>query len=300
MNFNEFKEAAIKEMTLSTKEVKSSIKKIRQQVKSYVKNNNIKSLVVGVSGGLDSAVICALLQEKYTGVPLLGMSIPLSSSENHKEKARWVGEQYCTKFQEMDAWDNDNHDTGMTVYDQVFYAVSTTDRIATKAGFRNFDEGILQGNIKARLRMISLYDLARKTRGIVVSTDNYSELWLGFWTLHGDVGDLSPIQYIEKGIEEPQFARELKIREDIITQKPSDGLNVISENDSDEDHIGMSYQDLGPVIYGYEKRLSPALNKAFSKIKDERIDEVIKRHKGTQFKRNGVVELKRSEIGLRG
>ena len=152
MNFQKLVEE-IGEITNPSFKAKGMAALIRKEVKNYVESNGIKSLVVGISGGLDSAVVAALCQEEYTGVPLIGVSIPMSSTNAHKEQAQWVGDNYCTAFEEFNGWDNND----------LFGVIEGTDNIANKAGFKseNFPKDILQGNMKARLRMITHYDLAR-------------------------------------------------------------------------------------------------------------------------------------------
>ena len=233
---------------------------IRSKVRDYVRENNIKSLVMGVSGGLDSACVAALCQEKYTGVPLIGISIPMSSTNAHKEQAQWVGENYCTVFEEFDGWDaeffesdeSQAYNCPSTMYGNVFETLSRTNGLAEKAGFKieNFPAPVLQGNAKARLRMMTIYDLARKTNGLVLSTDNLSEFQMGFWTICGDVGDFGPIQNVGKGFELPTIASALGVREDIITQAPSDGL-MVTEDNTDEAQLGASYKEVDAIMYCY-------------------------------------------------
>jgi len=294
----EFVEEAGKIMTPDNIRVEESIKKMRKKVRDYVKTSGLKSLEIGISGGLDSAVVAAICQEKYTGVPLIGISIPLSSSNEHKEMAEWVGKKYCNAFREINSWEEDFF--GSTPHESVNFAVNEVDIVAEQAGFdpKTFDYHVTQGNIKARLRMITLYDLARKTNGCVLSTDNYSELWTGFFTLHGDHNDLGVIQYIEKYWEERPIAKALGIREDIINQAPSDGLGVTEDN-TDEAQLGISYKELGPVIFGYEKRLPDFLIEKYEKIKDiERVKNVIKRHENALFKINWPHFISREDIGF--
>ena len=243
--------------------VRSVIKNIRQITKEYVKKNKLKALVIGVSGGLDSAVVAALCQEKYTGVPLIGISIPLSSTNAHMEQAEWVGKQYCSVFEEFSEWeenyysretmDKENFEA-IPFYEKTFEVIEKTDDIAKKAGFevKEFPKNILKGNMKARLRMMTLYDLARKVNGMVLSTDNRSEFFAGFWTICGDVGDFGPIQNIGKGFELPAIAKILGVREDIIKQKPSDGL-MVTEDNTDEAQLGATYKELDTITSIYVK-----------------------------------------------
>lgn len=271
------------------------IANIRKQVREYVESNKIKSLVLGVSGGLDSACVAALCQEKYTGVPLIGISIPMSSTNAHKEQARWVGENYCTSFEEFDGWDKNG----------LFEILEKTDGIAAKAGFdvTMFPKAILQGNLKARLRMITLYDMARKTNGLVLSTDNLSELQMGFWTICGDVGDYGPIQNVGKGFELPVIAAGLGVREDIITQPPSDGL-MVTEDNTDEAQLGASYKEVDVIMSAYLDKLNGAYKSKLFKLVGEdaeaakKVANVITRYENSAFKRNGTVNPSREVIGL--
>lgn len=267
---------------------------IRKRVKDYVQANNLKSLVVGVSGGLDSAIVAALCQEKFTGVPLLGVSIPMSSTNTHKDQAKWVGENFCTVFNEFSALDNID----------LFNIIEQTDAIAEQANFNvdKFPKAILEGNMKARLRMITLYDLARKTNGLVLSTDNLSEYGMGFWTICGDVGDFAPIQNLGKGFELPALARELGIDENIIVQPASDGL-MITEDNTDEAQLGANYEEVDTILYYYLNDNYSIRAKLFNCINNDpveaqKIAKVLSRYEAMTYKRNGIISLKRNEIGF--
>lgn len=287
---------------------------IRSKVRDYVKENNIKSLVMGVSGGLDSACVAALCQEKYTGVPLIGISIPMSSTNAHKEQAQWVGENYCTVFEEFDGWDAEFFESDeaqayncpSTMYGNVFETLSRTNSLAEKAGFKveNFPTPVLQGNAKARLRMMTIYDLARKTNGLVLSTDNLSEFQMGFWTICGDVGDFGPIQNVGKGFELPTIASALGVREDIITQAPSDGL-MVTEDNTDEAQLGASYKEVDAIMYCYLGNDYNLKSKLFQLVGTDpeaatKVANVIGRYESSvvRYKRNGTINLQRDDIGL--
>ena len=305
--------------TPNTQKSQMIINNIRAQVKNYVNRNNLKSLVVGISGGLDSSCVAALCQEEFTGVPLIGISIPMSSSTAHKEQAQWVGNSYCNAFQEFQGWDADwdlDSEAGANgatsnMLSEVLNTVSQTDAIAKEAGFdpKSFPKSVLEGNIKARLRMITLYDMARKTNGMVLSTDNLSEYQMGFWTICGDVGDFGPIQNIGKGFELPSIAKALGIREDIISQPPSDGLMVTEEN-TDEAQLGANYKEVDTIMSIYlGTLLIPDERKAWFKSKlfnlpntdpdgAKKTAKVISRYENSTYKRVGTVNLQRNQIGL--
>lgn len=293
----------INENQITPEQANTVIQNIRDNIRTYVKTNNLKSLVLGVSGGLDSACIAALCQEKYTGVQLIGVSIPLNSTNAHKEQAEWVGKNLCTKFREFDGWEQpyftretieNNVYESIPIYEKIFQILEETDEITLDKNCENtFPKNILKGNLKARLRMMTLYDLARKNNGLVLSTDNYSEFLLGFWTIYGDQGDFGPIQNIWKGLELPTIARALEIREDIITQKPSDGL-MVTEDNTDEAQLGASYPYVDAIMKTYF-----AANENWDLIKDDEVViNIVKRYETTHYKRSGCVNLTREEIGL--
>ena len=315
ITFNELVQSVGKIITPDEEKSQKIINNIRKKIFQYITNNNIQSLVVGVSGGLDSACVAALCQEKYTGVPLIGISIPMSSSNQHREQAKWVGNEFCSVFEEFNEWDEEFFENGEAeAYDdstnrlqQILNTVEMTNRIAKKAGFntKSFPKSVLDGNIKARLRMITLYDLARKTNGMVLSTDNLSEFQMGFWTICGDVGDVGPIQNIGKGFELPAIAKVLGIREDIISQPPSDGLMVTEEN-TDEAQLGANYQEVDTIMAIYNNMLpiSDEEKNYFKKqflalqMEENKISKIIQRYKQVSYKRNGTVNLTRQEIGI--
>ena len=252
-----------------------------------------------ISGGLDSSVIAALCQEKYTGVPLIGISIPMSSTNEHKEQAKRIGKKYCSAFEQFDEWEEKYFDTDEDEIQDVINTVSLTDRIANKAEFeiKSFPKKILNGNIKARLRMITLYDLARKTNGIVLSTDNLSEFNMGFWTINGDVGDYGPIQNIWKGLELPTIAKLLNIPTDIIKQKPSDGL-MVTEDNTDEAQLGAPYKHVDAIMIVFLNKKD--YKKEWKKIKEDKIViDIVNRYKNTKFKRDGTTNITRKQLGIK-
>ena len=290
--------------SLSDEQAEDIVGRMRRFVSDYVYKNKLKSLVVGVSGGLDSAVIAALCQEKYIGVPLIGLHIPLSTTDKHSEQAGWVGANYCSAYDSVHWLDDE-------VVDFMGKMLGNNEKAVDKlTGFNHSHRDIRQGNIKARLRMMTLYDMARLKDGLVLSTDNYSEYLAGFWTLHGDVGDLAPIQYVFKGFELPTIARVLGVREDIITQAPSDGLGVTEEN-TDEAQLGCDYKTFDAIMVMERMELALAQNdvmysfeaiKIFDALKnsdcaDGRVLKgVINRYEGTHFKREGCPEMGRFRL----
>jgi nicotinamide-nucleotide amidase len=274
------------EFKLSEDKCQKIIANIRGEIKDYVEKSKLKSLVVGVSGGLDSAVVAALCQEKYTGVPLIGLHIPLATTDTHSKFAMVVGSTYCSTYRESRIWEGEIKVINAKLQgsnDGVINCVDSEPHAALR-----------QGNLKARLRMITLYDMARASDGLVLSTDNYSEYLAGFFTIFGDQGDFGPIQYVHKGLELPYIARVLGVREDIITQPPSDGLGVTEEN-TDEAQLGCNYETFDTVMVAY---LQGTAEEQEELTKDPIAKQVIDRYRATGFKRIGAIGLSREGIGI--
>jgi NAD+ synthetase len=151
---------------------------IREHAQKYFQENRLQAIVLGISGGIDSALCAALLKPvcEACNIPLIGRSITIETNRPDEiERSLKVGENFCHDFQYLDV---------------------TNIYLENKKILTNLDDTLLsklrQGNVKARMRMMVLYDLAQLNRGIVIATDNFTEYLTGFWTLHGDVGDYAP------------------------------------------------------------------------------------------------------------
>lgn len=280
-----------KELALSDDQAKDIIQRARNYVNTYVRTNDLKSLVVGISGGLDSAVIAALCQEKYTGVPLIGVHMPINTTNEHRRLANCVGSNFCSEYDTLNIMEN----LAPNLINEIM--ITTNGRFVSN----ELHNKIRVGNLRARTRMLVLYDLARAKDGLVLSTDNYSEFLAGFWTLHGDCGDLSPIQYILKGLELRVLARVLGIDDGIIDQEPSDGLNVTEEN-TDHAQLGMDYKTFDAILMTHLGKVYD--NEAYFIFKDlldeenEIVLKAISRYENTKFKRNNPVCIDRNTLGL--
>lgn len=165
-----------------------------EETANYVTSNGLKAMVLGISGGIDSTVVAAICHEvsKKTSIPLIGRSLPIKNKSDEFDVSKLVGEAFCNDFKVIYLEDS---------YRQVLQDISAQE--FDQIPFGGIKEGPLQtpianGNIQARLRMIYLYNLASIHKGLVMSTDNQTEYQLGFWTIHGDVGDFDPIQDLWK------------------------------------------------------------------------------------------------------
>lgn len=148
------------------------------KIEKYLKENNLKSMILGISGGIDSTVVAALCHEvsKKTGIPLIGRSLPIKNKSDEFDTSVLVGKAFCDDFKVVNLKEQ---------YDSMLNGININEKIEQTS--------IANGNIQARLRMIYLYNLAGIHKGIVMDTDNLTEHYLGFYTIHGDQGDLNPI-----------------------------------------------------------------------------------------------------------
>ena len=148
-----------------------------QETQDYIVGNNLSAMVLGISGGIDSTVVAAICHEvsKRTNIPLIGRSLPSQhNKEGETTTADLVGKAFC----------DDYRVSPLEYIDIAMWCVRKEDIKQNK---------LANGNIQARLRMIYLYNLASINKGLVMDTDNLTENNLGYFTIHGDVGDFNPI-----------------------------------------------------------------------------------------------------------
>ncbi|MBF0395162.1 MAG: NAD(+) synthase, partial [Desulfobacterales bacterium] len=235
---------------LTHDEAKKVINNIRSLIQKYFKENGLTYAIFGKSEGLDSSVIAGLLSN-LDGVKPIGVIMPCESNVDAEKIARIVLEHFNIPFIKVDLTKEYHFLLG-----HLYSSEGIHGQLSAILKQYNDNNSLKElpnkkaraiGNIKARLRMINLYHIAQLTGGIVLSTDNLSELWMGFWTLNGDVGDLAPIQHLWKGLEEYTIAEVLGIPKESIEAVPTDGLDIIPGG-TDQDQLGLPYHDLDKVI----------------------------------------------------
>ena len=206
----------------------------------WMHSGNIKGFVVGVSGGIDSAVVSTLCAE--TGLPTYVMTMPLHSKEANTELSEAHAYGLVEKYPNVTMVNVDltrTYDTLMTWVDDAF----TGNELAN-------------ANTKSRLRMVSLYQVAGSVGGIVVGTGNKVEDYgVGFYTKYGDGGvDIAPIADLYK-TEVWELGEFLGVDERICDAPPTDGL--WDDGRKDEDQIGASYAELEEAM---EYNTGPAVD----------------------------------------
>ena len=213
--------------------------RIVKWIKDYANDNKIQSLVVGVSGGIDSAVVSTLCAETELPVFALGMPIHQDNSQESLSDLHltWLKKKY------------------KNVKTLKFNLTKVFDKFKEALEDYSHDDLAL-ANSRSRIRMITLYQIAGKYNGIVVGTGNKVEDYgVGFYTKYGDGGvDIAPIADIYK-TEVWELGRHLGVNEKIIEASPTDGL--WDDKRTDEDQLGASYVDLEEAM---EYGTGPALD----------------------------------------
>jgi NAD+ synthase len=208
-------------------------KEIQLWITDYVSKNNLKTLIVGVSGGIDSAVVSTLCAE--TGLPTIVVGMPINSNSKNTELSEKQMEFLSTKYKNnVEGYRIDLSKT----FQEFKSNLSIQKRFNSELGF---------ANTKSRLRMITLYQIASSVNGLVVGTGNKVEdFGVGFYTKYGDGGvDISPIADLYK-TEVRELGRYLSVPQEIIDAEPTDGLWEDDRND--EDQIGATYEELEWVM----------------------------------------------------
>jgi NAD+ synthase len=201
---------------------------IVEQLQAYKHQHSISDVVIGMSGGVDSATTAALF--KQAGWTVHGVTLPIHQKQDETNRG----------IEAIDTLRLESYNFDLSEqYDSMQKFLNDADKI-TYRGLQR------QGNIRARLRMMTLYNLAHRVGGCVASTDNFSELAAGFWTLHGDVGDVAPIQSLTKSWEVPAIAEMIGVPESTVNALPTDGLGI---SNSDSDQLGMSYLEFDVLLF---------------------------------------------------
>jgi len=203
------------------------INHISHWLKSYTQNAGVKGFVIGISGGIDSAVTSTLAAK--TGLPLLCIEMPIHQNKSQVER----GLKHI-------AWLKENFDNVSSVEIQLS---SVFDSFTNQLPKNETQNELALVNTRARLRMTTLYYFAQSNHSLVLGTGNKVEdFGIGFFTKYGDGGvDISPIADLLK-TEIYTLGKTLGINNEILTAAPTDGL--WGDEKTDEEQIGASYPEL--------------------------------------------------------
>ena len=202
-------------------------KSIKDQMTTFleeeVKKTGLSKVVVGLSGGLDSAIVAVLCKEVFGD----NLSVVLMPSHMSSDASAKDAIELCEKF-------NIKYETVEIAPMVKGYFDNVKDADALRIG-----------NLSARMRMSVLYDISARDNSLVVGTSNKSELLLGYGTIFGDIAcAINPIGQMYKS-DEFEFAKFLGVTDAIINKKPSADL---WEGQSDEEELGYTYKDIDEVL----------------------------------------------------
>lgn len=201
--------------------------KLVEWIQNQVKNAGVKGVVVGLSGGIDSAVTAVLCQKAFPE-NTFGVMLPCYSNPKDLLDAKLLAETFDIPYQIVDLAEP---------FDAFKEAIGGTGDLPR--------DSLTVANIKPRLRMTTLYYFAGLKNALVVGTDNRSELKVGYFTKYGDGGiDIGPLGGLVK-MQVRELARHLGIPESIITKAPSAGL---WDQQTDEQEMGITYEELDQYI----------------------------------------------------
>ncbi|NVM18379.1 MAG: NAD+ synthase [Candidatus Lokiarchaeota archaeon] len=207
---------------------------IQNWIKNYVKSANATYIVVGLSGGIDSAVTITLCTKAIGKENIIGMGLPCESISQDLEDAKLIAKHLGINFDILDL---------TPVYDKFLDITSSIPR----------KDKLASANLKPRLRMMALYFIGQsKGKCLIAGTSNRAELVIGYFTKYGDsAADFEPIASLYKQ-EVRKVAEFLNIPERIITKAPSAGLWA---GQTDEEEIGLSYDVIDEVLYRIDYNL---------------------------------------------
>ncbi|MDC1192139.1 NAD(+) synthase, partial [Candidatus Pelagibacter ubique] len=200
---------------------------ISNWIKDYVNKmpSKAQSLIIGISGGIDSSVSSTL--SAMTGIKTIVLSMPIKQKSSQHDLS--------LKHQEWLVKNFDNVEAHTINLDKLFETFEST--------LSNFDSELGMANSRARIRMTTLYQVAATNKGIVVGTGNKVEdFGVGFYTKYGDGGvDISPIADCNKS-EVWEIGKSINILQEIIDAAPTDGL--WDDGRTDEGQLGLKYEEL--------------------------------------------------------
>lgn len=292
----------------------------------YMLQNNRKTMVLGISGGIDSTVtaaICAEVHRRHTDIRFIGISLPCSTNaQDERNSADKTLHAFCDYTDCIEESLQKEYSFLRQTFAESYNWLKLTENKTAL------------GNIKARLRMMYLYNVAALSDGLVMDTDNLTEHYLGFWTIHGDVGDFNPIgglwkhevyglakwlcnEYYQDFPEQMSnySSRCINALRAASILNPTDGNGVKVGGDLAQIAPGLTYAQVDDVLMWF---LNPKNNLKYywknyseaewpehvrhqyyemqDKYGDKQVDMIINRHLNSEFKRKRLpIAIEREE-----
>lgn len=274
----------------------------RKWLSQYIQNNHLQSLIIGISGGIDSTVSCAISYPvcKELNIPLIGRSLPTGTNKQIEcDVADLVGNAFCIDYK-------------VVALDRTYFSI-----ISKFEEYEGFINNIQSGNIKARLRMMYLRHLASVRKGVILDNDNFTEWNLGFWTVGGD----SPmdinlgLHYLWKTeiYELADYLYDSYLLKNRVTQPteqsnallqsikliPTDGNGV---SNSDCEQFGLdNYNQVDDVLKTmyYSTSNKEEYIRLIDLYNEQGVDKVMALHQNTEYKRKELpIKPTKEELGL--
>ena len=249
-------------------------------LKERLDESGAQRFVLGVSGGIDSAVVAGLCARAAGPDRVLGVMMPSASSPNDLVEAHKVVEAFGIKSMTVDLTA-----IAKTIHEAVPDGRSLYRDLLSEEPGTNLEARfqLAEANVRPRLRMITLYYLANLAQGIVVGTGNRTEYLIGYFTKYGDGGvDIAPLIDLHK-YEVRAVAQAIGVPESVITRPPSAGL---WEGQTDEQEIGLTYDQLDSTLEAMESGNTSGIDPAILARVTRMVDT-------TEHKRRPVPQFKR-------
>lgn len=239
------------------------VNELKSFIKSTVTKAGAKGVVIGLSGGIDSAVATKLCADALGPENVLNVFMPsrVTPPEDYKVTSE-LSSQWGTEFRVVDVQ-------------------PAVDALAAVL-LSDAETPLERGNISARCRMIVLYNLAKKRQYLVVGTSNQSEIMMGYFTKFGDGAcDMTPLANLYK-TEVRQIAALIGVPQPIIDKPPSAGL---WEGQTDESDMGIKYEDLDKILHGMEQDRTDSQIAADTGLPKETISDIRRQVRSMEHKR---------------
>lgn len=222
------------------------VKRITSFIKTTLREQGFKKVVLGMSGGIDSTTAFYLLKEALDPENIL-----IAHLYYFESKLKDFG----SSLKKADISNKNIYELSIkNTVDALAKTLFSTSEVGLRPRHTSEVNQVRLGNIMARIRMIMLYDLAKKNNALVLGTEDKSEFYLGYFTRFGDeASDIEPIRHLYK-TQVYVLAKYLGVQKEIINQKSSPGLWI---GQTAEKELGFSYKEADTVLYLYcDKKLS--------------------------------------------